>query len=83
MLEPKFIRANTDKVRDAVRNKGESVNLDEYLALDEERRGILVEADELKAERNRVSKEIAEDKRSGHDASPKIKASSRASFPLA
>jgi seryl-tRNA synthetase len=74
VLEPKFIRSNTDAVRAAIRNKGERFDLDEYLALDEERRGILNEADDLKAERNRVSKEIAEEKRSGGDSAAKIDA---------
>ena len=73
MLEPKFIRANVDTVRSAIRNKGEKVEFDRYLALDEERRGIRTEADELKAERNRVSKEIAEAKRIGDDPATKIK----------
>jgi seryl-tRNA synthetase len=72
VLEPKFIRANVDTVRSAIKNKGEKVDLDRYLALDEERRSILTEADELKAERNRVSKEIAEAKRSGDDPAAKI-----------
>jgi seryl-tRNA synthetase len=72
VLEPKFIRANIDAVRSAIRNKGEKVDLDEYLALDEERRSVLAEADELKAERNRVSKEIAEAKRGGNDAAHRI-----------
>ena len=72
MLEPKFIRANTDTIRSAIDNKGEKVDLDRYLELDEERRKMLTEADELKAERNRVSKEIAEAKRGGEDAAAKI-----------
>jgi seryl-tRNA synthetase len=74
VLEPKFIRANTESVRAAISNKGESIDLDRYLKLDEERRAILKEADRLKAERNRVSKEIAEDKRSGGDPAAKIEA---------
>jgi len=72
VLEPKFIRSNIDTVRSAIGNKGEKVDLDEYLALDEERRSMLTEADELKAERNRVSKEIAEAKRGGGDPVKKI-----------
>jgi seryl-tRNA synthetase len=72
VLEPKFIRANTDTIRSAIDNKGEKVDLDRYLELDEERRKMLTEADELKAERNRVSKEIAEAKRGGEDAAAKI-----------
>jgi seryl-tRNA synthetase len=82
VLEPKFIRANTDIVRAAVRNKGEHIDIDEYLALDEERRGILKEADELKAERNRVSKEIAEEKRSGRDSAAKIEAMKQVSVRI-
>jgi seryl-tRNA synthetase len=74
VLEPKFVRANADVVRAAIRNKGEKIDLDEYLALDEERRSILKEADDLKAQRNRVSKEIAEEKRSGSDPTTKIEA---------
>lgn len=72
MLEPKFIRANVDIIRSAIENKGEKADLDEYLALDEERRAALTEADLLKAERNRVSKEIAEAKRGGGDPVEKI-----------
>jgi seryl-tRNA synthetase len=72
VLEPKFIRANADTVRSAILNKGERVDLDRYLSLDEERRSILTHADELKAERNRVSKEIAEAKRGGGDPAAEI-----------
>jgi seryl-tRNA synthetase len=72
VLEPKFIRSNIEAVRGAIRNKGETVGLDEYLALDEERREMVKKADELKAERNRVSKEIANEKQGGGDPKQKI-----------
>lgn len=65
MLDLKFIRENPDLVRRGVANKNESADIDKILALDEERRAILVQADALKAERNRVSKEIGQMVKSG------------------
>lgn len=60
MLDIKLIREKTDFVRErlATRNAGDEKKLDEILALDEQRRKILNEAEQLKATRNRVSKEI-------------------------
>jgi seryl-tRNA synthetase len=72
MLEAKFIRTNLERVKAAVEAKGEHVDIDQYIALDEERRKILQEVDTLKAERNRVSKEIAEEKARGGDPLDKI-----------
>jgi seryl-tRNA synthetase len=72
MLEPKFIRTNLERVRAAIEAKGEKVDIDGYIALDEERREVLQEVDGLKAERNRVSKEIAEEKARGGDPAAKI-----------
>jgi seryl-tRNA synthetase len=65
MLDLKFIRENPDLVRRGVQSKKESADIDRILALDEERRTLLVEADQLKAVRNRVSKEIGHAVKSG------------------
>lgn len=72
MLDPKFIRSNVELVRSAILNKGEHVELDAYISLDEKRLKILKEVDALKTERNRVSREIAEEKRRGLDSSEKV-----------
>ena len=72
MLEPKFIRTNLERVKAAIKAKGERVDIDEYISLDEQRREMLQEVDGLKAERNRVSKEIAEEKARGGDPAAKI-----------
>ncbi|MFH1312612.1 MAG: serine--tRNA ligase [Candidatus Eisenbacteria bacterium] len=72
MLEAKFIRSNLERVKAGIEAKGEHVDIDQYVALDEERRKILQDADTLKAERNRVSKEIAEEKSQGGDPADKI-----------
>ncbi|NOZ09066.1 MAG: serine--tRNA ligase [FCB group bacterium] len=72
MLSIKFIREHTQRVRDAVSGKRSDVNIDEILALDERRRGILKEVEDLKALRNKNSAAIAILKRGGEDASGKI-----------
>jgi seryl-tRNA synthetase len=60
MLDIKLIREQTDLVRQrlASRNAGDEKFVDEILALDEQRRKLLTEVEQLKAHRNKVSKEI-------------------------
>ena len=60
MLDIKLIREQPDFVRErlACRGAGDEARVAEVLALDGKRRTALVEAENLKAERNRVSKEI-------------------------
>ena len=74
MLDLKRIRTETDRVREAIALKKTNADLDRYLALDEERRGLLVQAEGLKHERNAVSEEIGRLKRSGQDAATKVEA---------
>ncbi|MDI3538407.1 MAG: seryl-tRNA synthetase [Bacillota bacterium] len=68
MLDPKFVRSNPDVVREALRKRRASANLDEFLRLDEERRRLLGEVEQLKARRNRASEEIARLKKAGQPA---------------
>ena len=60
MLDIRVIRENAAFVRErlATRHAGDDAKISEVLALDEERRKLLVEVEQLKATRNRVSKEI-------------------------
>src|SRR3954471_17907743 len=60
MLDIKMIRENAAAVRErlATRGAGDEKKIDEALGLDEKRRSLLSEVEKLKAERNRVSKEI-------------------------
>src|SRR6266478_2103814 len=60
MLDIKLIRERPDFVRQrlASRGAGDDVAIDEVLKLDEQRRKLLAEVESLKAQRNRVSKEI-------------------------
>jgi seryl-tRNA synthetase len=60
MLDIKLIREQPDAVRQrlATRGAGDEKKIDQILALDEQRRKMLSEAEQLKASRNRGSKEI-------------------------
>ena len=60
MLDIRLIREQTDSVRQrlATRGAGDEGKIDEVLHLDEQRRKFLAEVEQLKAARNRVSKEI-------------------------
>ncbi|MDD3906353.1 MAG: serine--tRNA ligase [Candidatus Omnitrophica bacterium] len=59
MLDIKFIRENPQVVKDALKARNSKLNIDELLALDEERRSLLVEVETLKAERNKANDEIS------------------------
>ncbi|MFH1502687.1 MAG: serine--tRNA ligase [Candidatus Eisenbacteria bacterium] len=72
MLDLRYVRSNPDAVRKAIADKRESADLDRLLALDEELRGLIVGADELKQERNLESEGIAELKKRGEDAAEPI-----------
>ncbi len=61
MIDIKFLRENPDLVKENIRKKFQDAKLplvDEVIALDEERRKTQQEADELKANRNKLSKQI-------------------------
>lgn len=70
MLDLKMLRSNTEEVKAAMKNRGEDFDvsqIDEVVALDEERRGILVKVEELKAKRNQESKKVPQLKKAGED----------------
>ena len=60
MLDIKLIRENPDFVKERLKLRDESYSLmvDEILAVDKERRTIIQELEQLKAEKNKISKEI-------------------------
>ncbi len=72
MLDLRFIRENPEKVREAIRNKGETADVDLLLGLDEKRRALLLQADDLKHQRNVVSEKIARMKKEKQDAGQEI-----------
>ncbi len=72
MLDPKFVRENPERVKQAVERKREKVDVDRFLELDRQRRQLLQQVEELKHQRNVVSEEIARMKRLGRDAAAEI-----------
>ena len=61
MIDIKFLRENPDAVRENIKKKFQDEKLplvDEVIKLDEERRKTQQEADEIRAHRNKISKEI-------------------------
>ncbi len=58
MLDINYIRANRQKVEDAIHNKGYTISLDEILELDDERKELSQKIDTLRQERNQISAQM-------------------------
>ena len=72
MLDLKLVRERTDEVKAAIRRRGGEIDLSEFLALDEKRRKVQQEADDLRRKRNDVSEEIGRLKKAGRQAEDKV-----------
>ena len=73
MLDLKFVRNNPDVVKEALAKRNADINLDDFLRKEEKRRQIIYEVEQLKAERNKVSEEVARLKKSGQSAEDVIR----------
>ncbi|NLB40985.1 MAG: serine--tRNA ligase, partial [Clostridiales bacterium] len=67
MLDAKYIRTNPEIVSEGLAKRNSQVNLDEFLALDQKRREIIQEVEQLKGKRNTVSQDIAKLKKEKKD----------------
>ena len=68
MLDLKLIRSDPERVKSALARRGAAARVDELLALDERRRGLLPEVENAQAERKALSKQIGAAKQSGEAA---------------
>jgi len=59
MLDIKFIRENKDLIKEGVRKKHIDFNVDELLDVDDNRKGLLVEVEEMRAKQNNATANIA------------------------
>ena len=74
MISIDLIRKNTDLVHEKLTLKGEEISLDQLLQLDETYREHLSKTNDLRAERNTVSENIAKAKRASENADEAIEA---------
>lgn len=73
MLDPRLIRNEPELVAEGLAKKQVEVDLEEMVALEEERRRLIAETDDLKRKRNVASESIAVVKKEGGDASDAIR----------
>lgn len=69
MLDLKLMQKEPERVAKSLADRHSSINIDEFLLLDQRRRTALVEVESLKSRRNTESVEVAKLKKSGQDAS--------------
>lgn len=67
MLDIKRIRENYECVKNALEKRGKKYNLDAFLPLDEKRRSLLHQVEELKNKQNLTSKQVPILKKEGKD----------------
>src|SRR5664280_895772 len=58
MLDLKFVREHQEEVEQALRNRGQEISLEEFRRREAERRQLLTRLEELRHERNTLSKEV-------------------------
>jgi seryl-tRNA synthetase len=58
MLDIKVIRKQPELVRDIIKKRNLSLNLDDFLDIDKQKLDLIIKVDELRALKNKVSKEI-------------------------
>jgi seryl-tRNA synthetase len=72
MLDLRFIRENTDQVKESLAKRGAKFDLSEVLSLDEERRKILLQVDDLRRQKNEANDAITQFLKEKKDPKEKI-----------
>lgn len=70
MLDIKRIRSNPEEVKKALEKRFGDYPIDKVIELDEKRRSLLKDVEEMKARQNQASKEIPKLKKEGKDTEP-------------
>lgn len=73
MLDLKLMQKDPEAVRSALEKRHSKIDVKEFAELDKRRKALIVEAETLKAEQNKVGPEIAKRKKAGEDASDLLK----------
>jgi seryl-tRNA synthetase len=72
MLDLKYIKNNLDVVKKGMEKRGANIDFSDFLENEKHQKALLLDIEELRSQRNTVSDEIAQMKRSGEDAQPSI-----------
>jgi seryl-tRNA synthetase len=67
MLDLRYVREHLEEVQQALKNRGSEISLEEFRQRDEERRRLLAQVEELRHERNTLSKEVGLRKKAGQE----------------
>ncbi|MDO5732855.1 MAG: serine--tRNA ligase [Eubacteriales bacterium] len=67
MIDVQLLREAPEAIQKSLANKGYKLDIETFKRLDDQRRGLIQQVEELKALRNRVSAEIPQLKRQGED----------------
>ena len=74
MIDPKLLRQDTEAVAANLARRGFEFDAGTYLALEERRKSLQVETEELRNERNTSSRNIGKAKAQGEDIAPLLEA---------
>ena len=72
MLDIKFIRENQELVKQSVKNRALKLDIDGLIKIDDARRKVLAELEELRSQRNKANDEISVLLKEKKDAKPRI-----------
>jgi seryl-tRNA synthetase len=72
MLDARLYREDVDTIRKGLERRGAKIDLDAMVNIDIEKRKVNLHLDQLKAERNAATEQIAQMKRAGQDAKEAI-----------
>ena len=70
MLDPKYVRSNPEEVAQLLKKKGYEFPVDQFVALENQRKELQVQTEDLQSERNTRSKSIGKAKAAGEDIQP-------------
>ena len=70
MLDPKYVRSNPEEVAQLLKKKGYEFPVEQFVALENQRKELQVQTEDLQSERNTRSKSIGKAKAAGEDIQP-------------
>ena len=69
MLDIKILRTEPERIKEALKNRNNDLDIEPAIQLDKERRALLTSVEQKKAEQNKISKQIPQLKKAGEDTS--------------